>query len=172
MPGIFFTRLSQALSSGGEGRFDIWTAGLEAWKHYPIMGAGFFNTKVLYSAFAGYAPHFVGFGRDSHNIFLGVAMELGLVGVVLLGIPLFHEFRAAIHCRRLQTPSPLLTSLEAACWATLVSSFFANILCFKSFWLSFVLLNLALRYSKQGLKNGRMQASRTIANGFAITNSV
>jgi O-antigen ligase len=157
---MFFERLTQALSTGGERRVDIWRAGLEACKHHAFIGAGFANFEVVYSAFAGYAPHFSGFARDAHNVFLAVATELGLVGLVLFGMALFYTIRDATSTRRsLMVPSALLVSCEAAYWAILVSSLFANILIFKAFWLSFILLGLVSR-SEQELSAMRRQDRR------------
>src|SRR4029077_12875990 len=92
--GQLSARFGEAVSTGGAGRLDIWYVGWELLKHYGIFGAGLANFPQVYSSYAGVAPVFRGFARASHNIFLQISVEGGLVGVCLLIQALRVQLRA------------------------------------------------------------------------------
>jgi O-antigen ligase len=147
MPQIFFYRFQNALTSGGAGRLDIWKAGLSALSRYGLFGAGLDNFPVIYNEFAGRANRFQGFGRDPHNIFLGLWVETGIVGLLLLlAIITSHLADLRRIGRWLQRDTPMqLVAIEAACWGVLVASFFDNMLWRKAFWLVWILAGVAVQ---------------------------
>src|SRR5262249_5151238 len=136
LPQLFFARLASGLGSHGEGRFDIWWVGLRLLGDWGILGAGLANFPVVYNKYAGYAPVFQGFGRAPHNIYLGIAVELGVVGLLLLIGAVWSEMRAArpFIGSRCTAYSPLETACEAACWGMLVMGLSIDILWLKAFW--------------------------------------
>jgi O-antigen ligase len=143
MPSTFFQRLQQSSATGGAGRVDIWQGGFEVLKHYAGLGAGLANFPVAYTEFAGYSPRFMGYQRDAHNVFLAVASELGVIGLLLFLAAIVSEFRAAARARQSSRySSSMLMGCEAACGATLVSSLFLNSLFYKAFWFSWIMLIL------------------------------
>ena len=148
MPSTFFLRLKDA---SGAGRLDIWLAGLTPLKTYWLAGAGFANFPVVYNAYAGSAPTFEGFNRGSHNIYLNVAVELGVVGIVLMIAALWHQLRgmAKLHSSLAGASSLLAISFEAACWAVLANGFFGDIMWSKPFWVPWILLAMVLRCDRQ-----------------------
>ena len=87
--GLVANRAETAASSGGAGRTDIWAVGLEIFQASPVIGSGYanfpaaFTTSVLRSANVGVD---IGTGRAPHNIVIGTAGELGLVGLGLLAL--------------------------------------------------------------------------------------
>ncbi len=92
LPGVadFSTeRLTTALSTGGAGRTDIWTVAATIYASHPILGVGWANFPVAYTGDVVRASG-IGFytysGAASHNIVVGTAVELGLVGLILLGL--------------------------------------------------------------------------------------
>jgi O-antigen ligase len=140
VPSNFFVRFQQAGESGGAGRVPIWIAGLEALKHFWVVGAGVDGFPAAYTRYAGFSPHFDGFERAAHNLYLCTSVELGIVGLGLLLLAVRSQFRAARHA-----PGgfdPFLVGSEAACWAVLVSGFFLDVLWRKYFWLSWILLTI------------------------------
>jgi O-Antigen ligase len=140
VPSNFFVRFQQAGQSGGAGRVPIWIAGLEALKHSWLQGAGVDNFPAAYTRYAGFSPHFDGFERAAHNLYLCTSVELGIVGLGLLLLAIRSQFRAARHAPR--EFDPFLVGCEAACWAVLVSGFFLDVLWRKYFWLSWILLTI------------------------------
>ena len=146
MPSTFFQRLQESSQTGGAGRLDIWTAGLQVLKHYFVIGAGLANFPAAYTGFAGYASRFEGYQRDAHNIFLAVTSELGIIGLLLFLAAIASEFRAAARTRLTSGGfSPILAGSEAACWGMLAASLFANTLFYKTFWFSWIMLMLITR---------------------------
>jgi O-antigen ligase len=74
--------LSQIIETGGSGRVDIWRVGLQMFREHPLTGVGFGNFTKLYGYFGQqvsvssyYAPY------GPHSDFLGIAAELGIVGL-------------------------------------------------------------------------------------------
>lgn len=153
VPGPFFQRFGTAADSGGAGRVPIWTAGLEAFKHNWLLGAGINCFPSAYTLYAGAAPRFEGFGRAAHNIYLSTSVELGTVGVILLLLAIGSEFRAVRHAR--DEFDPLLVGTEAAAWAILVAAFFLDVIWVKYFWFSWILLAISAQMWRKEL--GRVQ---------------
>jgi O-antigen ligase len=82
-------RTGNAVSSGGAGRTDIWTVGLAIFEKSPIVGVGYANFPVAFTTQmildTGVGWEWLAFtGRGPHNIVVGTAAELGVVGLVLL----------------------------------------------------------------------------------------
>jgi O-antigen ligase len=142
--GHLSARMGEALSTGGAGRLDIWYVGWELLKHYGIFGAGLANFPQVYSSYAGVAPVFRGFARASHNIFLQISVEGGLVGVCLLIQALRVQLRAGRDSLKPGVkPNIWLVACEATGWAVVTSSFFADLTWEKIFWLTWIMLALA-----------------------------
>lgn len=82
------------------GRLSIWPAALRVIASHPFLGVGVGNfAEFTFQDSAWVAAHSAKAGQVAgvaHNIFLGIASELGFVGLILfLGI-LFFAFRAAL----------------------------------------------------------------------------
>ncbi|MBV9272172.1 MAG: O-antigen ligase family protein, partial [Candidatus Eremiobacteraeota bacterium] len=88
-------RFSQALSTGGAGRIDIWRVALSAFKKYWLTGAGFGNFPDAYDKvlIQSYQLNFTGEHRAPHNLLLGTSVELGIVGLALLLIAWYGHIR-------------------------------------------------------------------------------
>ena len=147
LPHTFTSRIQEATTTGGAGRLYIWQAGLNAFEHYSLQGAGLENFEVVYQYFAGAGKRFTGIHRDAHNIYLQVAVELGAVGLALFLWALhgqFKRFRQVYRASQglLQTR---LIACEAAFWSMLAAAFFLNLLWKKPLWLCFILLALATK---------------------------
>ncbi|MCU1307543.1 MAG: glycosyltransferase [Acidobacteriaceae bacterium] len=147
MPDLFFTRVQGGIISRAAGRFDIWQVGLTAFKHYGIFGAGLDNFPVAYDKFVGDAPRFPGYRNNPHNIYLGISVEMGIVGLLLFLGAVRSQLRAV---QRFQADAnglvpPVVVACEAACWGMLVAGFSGSFVWNKVFWLSWILLAIAVR---------------------------
>ncbi len=146
VPEQFYQRLTVAASGGGAGRLDIWTAGFHALLHYGLYGTGFGNFSSVYTLFAGYAPKFMGYGLDAHNMYLATGVELGIAGLLIMGIAFYTQLREARPpqdrwiSNRLQT-----VPAEAAMWAALTTSTFLNPILRKSLWLTLIMVALSVK---------------------------
>jgi O-antigen ligase len=148
MPGLFTSRFEQTTEDRGAGRVDIWENGLQALRHYGILGAGLDRFPDAYNKYLYVASEDRGYSRGPHNIYLGTAVELGIVGITLLALIIWtHLLPAAKACRGDPSESSRLRliSCEAACWGLLVSGLFMDVLWEEYFWLAWMLLVLATR---------------------------
>lgn len=147
MPSTFYSRLTTAVSSGGAGRLYIWKVGYQIVRHYGIFGVGLANFPVAYNLYPGYAPLFMNYGRASHNLFLNIWAETGIIGLFLLLAALRSQLRAAANItnKARALGSLPIVPYEAACWAVLVAGLFLDIGYRKYFWLLWILLPLAIR---------------------------
>jgi O-antigen ligase len=133
---------------------DIWTVGLHGLQRYGLAGAGLESFPYVYGQYIGYAPNYLGRElRGSHNIYLGMAVELGILGLILMIAAFASHFGAARRSSRTagsESPPPPLTPYEAACWGLLVAAFFQDIIWRKAFWLAWILLAIAVRLREDG----------------------
>jgi O-antigen ligase len=143
MPSSFFVRFQQASANGGSGRLDIWRVGLEAFKHYGLVGAGLHNFPFAYTAYAGEAPHFKGILRDAHNIYLCIAVETGIVGLLIFAAAVRAQMRNSSCLGKSPEFNHLRIATEAGVWAALVFGLFGTILWDKTFWFSMMLMSAA-----------------------------
>ena len=145
MPATFFQRIQEAADTGGAGRLDIWKAGLEMFKHYPLVGAGLGNFVVVYKQYAGFSPKFHGFLRSPHNIYLDILVELGILGFVLFLIAIVAQVRdVSESIKRSPVSKMWVVSGEAALYSLLVYGFFVDLIWDKSFWLAGIFLAFAI----------------------------
>jgi O-antigen ligase len=150
MPANFFSRILQAGATGGDGRLDIWQAGAVALKQYWLTGAGIGNFWVAYKEYAGYAPRFQGYMRGSHNTYLNVAVELGIVGFLLMSAALVSQLRSVSRLRARLGKVPIqVVAFESSCWSMLVFGLFGDMLWTKPFWLNWMLLLMAVRLAEE-----------------------
>jgi O-antigen ligase len=146
VPAGLVKRFGESASDRGAGRFDIWTVGLAVLQDYAVFGAGLNNFPVVYNKYAGYASHQdFSSDRDPHNVYLGVSVEEGVVGLFLFLMALRSQFKIVAKVRaRTPESSTLLIACEATCWGVLVASIFGTFLWDKVFWIAWVLLAFTL----------------------------
>jgi O-antigen ligase len=143
-------RVETAQLSGGSGRLYVWPVGFAAFKHLGLYGAGLDNFRVAYVTYLGEGGtnQIYSFQEaDAHNIYLSIAVELGIGGLAIMLMALFSTLRSARQALA-DNPDTLATWMvpyEAAAWAMLLSSFFVGMLWQKSFWLLWILFALAIR---------------------------
>lgn len=141
MPRVFFTRWEQAPSGRGTGRLDIWIVGLHVVERSPLIGVGLGSFPAAYQDFAGYAPVFRGYSYNSHNMFLSVWAETGLVGFVLFLAANWSQMRHLRHAltdRHVEDQVGI--AVQAAFLGLLVQGFDGNIEWSKSVWLGSMLV--------------------------------
>lgn len=162
VPDMFYERVGNAVESGGSGRLDIWSVGLRALKEYWLTGAGYLNFGHAHDEFA--RPTDRNFGYEythplavisvgSHNIYLQVFVELGIVGITLLIVAIASHYR---RLKNWQGQDRLdVAMLKGAFWGILVASLFLDTLRFKSFWLLWVLILIHSRVREAGNESNR-----------------
>jgi O-antigen ligase len=138
------SRWGSALSSGGAGRTDIWHVGWEAFKQNWLFGAGFNNFHLAYdrAMMSVFQPQYIGWDRASHNIIVGNGVELGIIGLAILLIGWWTQFRAL---RGIASDDPryrLRLLLEASVLGLFVSGLFADVMLTKYLWVAFMIMSL------------------------------
>lgn len=87
LPSSLLERYSvnNVMEYGGTGRLDIWRVGFNAFLHSIYIGYGFGTFSDVYDMYVGktYIDAFWGYSKASHNTFLRMAVELGIIGLFL-----------------------------------------------------------------------------------------
>lgn len=140
-PANFVSRWTEALSNGGAGRTDIWKVGWLAFKNNWLFGAGFNNFEVAYNqAFIHvFQPLFIGWSHEAHNVELQAAVELGIIGLILLLSCWWVQFRLLKHIDTEDPRYPMRLAAEGGVLALFVSGIFALQMEFKYTWVAFML---------------------------------
>jgi len=142
------TRWQSAAESGGAGRITVWRVGLVAFEHYGLVGAGLNNFPNAYREYVGAYPLLrKTYASGAHNSYLEVAVETGIVGLILLVTALVAQLRAARRRRKnvSKEAGNIIVAYEAACYSILAAAFFIGIVWEKWFWLPWILLAIAVR---------------------------
>jgi O-antigen ligase len=136
--GDAIRRLGEVESSSG--RAEIWTAGALACQTYCGVGAGLGTFSGVYNDVLAFSDvkRNVGLGRPGHNLYLEIAVELGLVGMVVFWAAVGTELRT-VSRRRVAWLAP---AMAAAVVAILVADIFEGFLWFKHAWLPFTLIRV------------------------------
>lgn len=143
-PAHFIERWALAGENGGAGRISIWHTGLLAFKQNWLFGAGYGNFPFAYDrAFIEtFQPFYANWHRASHNILLGTAVELGLIGLVLLVLAWIGQFRLLGNIAATDVRYPMRLALESSLIGLFVCGLFADIMIWKYVWLAFMLVVL------------------------------
>jgi O-antigen ligase len=130
-------RMSEAFSTGGAGRTAIWNVAWIAFKQRPFFGWGTAGAIDAYDVnfFKVYQPHSVGWIITPHNTALHVAVEVGLVGLILFAVAWVAMFRQLGDVARDERVADLRLALLAALAALAIVSFFIDLGSYKYLWL-------------------------------------
>ena len=159
MPEAFFERMSDAVSGRaaetGGGRYDTWQGGIKALNEYWAIGAGLSNFPTVLSR---YAP---GLSMVAHNAYLGIWVELGIVGLGLMLAAVISHLLLAVRLRRAQSGAGIaLRAAEAAAFGGLAFAFFGEVLWRKHFWMVWTLLIWASRLAQEQTDPGTEKKNR------------
>jgi len=110
LPSTLLERLESiyTLSDRGAGRLDIWLVALNIIRSHPILGTGLDNFGRMFDRYLadtlGLRTYNVGRGMGSHNTFLNVQAELGMIGSVLfvaiVGLSVTRGLTAVLNLKR------------------------------------------------------------------------
>lgn len=137
-PVFFLERLEESVEKGGAGRTTIWMNGLKALDRYWLTGAGLNNFPEAYREVAYFTPYSLGLGRASHNLYLGIFVEFGIAGFLLMLWGMAKHYRSIRP--RFACADSSQVMLKAALLAMLVSSIFLDTFWYKSFWMLWMMI--------------------------------
>lgn len=135
-------RLNTAIESGGTGRTAIWAVGLNVVPEHPIIGIGYgdfpsvINPENVRATILPVQTDVLDFPIGPHNIVVGVLVELGIVGLILL-------FGVARSLFRGRARSEAAVLARAVMIGFAIQSLFLGIANLKQVWL-FAAITLGL----------------------------
>jgi O-antigen ligase len=138
IPSEISARLNEGTGSTLTGRTDIWRVAVAAFPLHPLLGSGVGTFIAAYNRafFLTYQPDFLDWDRDPHNLIMSTAVELGIVGLVLLATALILQYRSV----RVIPPGPfrwLRPVFAASLVGLVVAAMFVDVLATKFAWLLF-----------------------------------
>jgi hypothetical protein len=162
-------RFATAISTGGSGRTSIWSVGLEAAKHSWLAGYGIGNFANAYDIFYinVYQHYPYGFSSPAHNIVMHYLVELGIIGLLLLGWFFWEQFASIRIVHKLHPLYDYRLMLEASLASILFVALSIDLFTYKYAWLVFSLVallrNLAVEAHKAAMRedSSSMIASRS-----------
>jgi O-antigen ligase len=136
VPAIM-TRMSDAVSTGGAGRTSIWHVEWTAILQHPIFGWGAGGEIEAYNSnfLRIFQAYNAGWSRPPHNSVLFIAVELGIIGVVLFYGAWLAAFRPLVGVNRASSVYDLRVGLTGALVAMLIAACFLDVISHKDFWL-------------------------------------
>jgi hypothetical protein len=136
--------------SGGSGRIAIWKIGKHAFAQHWFAGAGVGNfplafNQAISSVYTLHSPigrlH-GGYYRASHNLVVMAAVELGIIGLILLAFAIYKQWKTIWSVRHSASATDLNVALEASFVGLLVAAMFLDVLSTKFAWLIFAALTI------------------------------
>jgi exopolysaccharide production protein ExoQ len=162
--GRVLQRFANAASTGGAGRSGIWHVGFAAFKDHWLNGAGYGNFPVAYDqAFLRVSEsYYTQWHRDPHNIIIGTSVEVGIIGLGLMLMGWFVQFRALRFIGPDHRLFQLRIAIEGSILGLFVSGMFLDIMTQKYLWIIFIIStlvhNLARGPARAPVVNAYMQA--------------
>lgn len=140
--GSIWGRFADAARNGGSGRTYIWRVGWDAFKHHALFGAGVGNFPVAYNRSFIHIFEFIdeGWNRASHNTPLGLAVEIGIIGLLLSMFAAYFQFRMLAFIKRSDPLHDFRIGLESAFIGLFTASVFLWVMPGKYTWLTFMLM--------------------------------
>lgn len=137
-------RFATAIDTGGSGRTSIWAVAAEAAKHQLIQGYGIGNFESAYDNFYLSVQQVYPYGWSSaaHNIVFHYVVELGVIGLVLIGWFFYRQFRSMAAIDRTSHVYDYRVLLEAALIGIVIVSFSVDLFTYKYAWLVFFAIAL------------------------------
>ncbi len=139
-----FVRLATAFQTGGSGRTSVWAVALEAAKHRPLQGYGIGAFQAAYDLFYlnTYQPYTNGWDSPAHNIVAHYLVEMGIVGLALIAIFFWSQFRSLGVVKAGDELYDDRILMEAALLAIAFVSLNIDLFSYKYAWLVFFMVAL------------------------------
>jgi O-Antigen ligase len=139
IPGVA-SRFNDPGASDAAGRYQIWQIGFAAFRHHWFAGSGFGTFRESYqSAFLEFSQlsSTAQRAQDPHNVIVEFAVELGIVGLPLILLAWWYQFRAL----RMICPNggweDVRVTMEATTIALFTMTLSVDLMQYKYTWLAF-----------------------------------
>jgi putative inorganic carbon (hco3(-)) transporter len=124
-----YDQQTEALDNSAETRLTLWEGALDVFRTSPIIGTGF--DTYAYMELTKRTDGVQGYYEDTHNIFVKVLVETGILGLLIFLWFLLKTFRVGFHLFR-RAKDPFFASLGLGLCAWMVCAVAAN--CFGDRW--------------------------------------
>jgi len=126
-------KIDYIINAKAAGRVDLWKVGILAFLEKPLIGWGYNSFPIIT---AGEFPESeylrVRYGQVTHNIYLQILCELGLIGFIIFILALYKTIKSALMLSDLY---PIYMPISSALMGVLVISLSLGTLNYKYFWL-------------------------------------
>ena len=112
---------------------------------YWLHGAGLDSFPAAYTEFMKYAPY-MGQNRAPHNIFVGMSVELGIIGIFFMIMALVKHYTSLVPKGGSYDNDQII--LKAAFWGIIIASLSFDSVWFKSFWLLWMMITMQKNIAK------------------------
>jgi O-antigen ligase len=131
-------RFTDPTQGQGSGRTDIWKVGWQAFHGYWLAGAGFAAFPDAYDlSLLNAGQHaFQGWSRVGHNLIVQTAVELGIVGLVVVLFAWWTSFRQNRTIGRDHPNFAQRVAVEACILGLFCDAMTLDLLWYKYFWLA------------------------------------
>jgi O-antigen ligase len=131
-------RMTDAFKTGGAGRTSIWETVLTAYREHPFFGTGAGGSIDAYDRAYLHVFQFynAGWSRPPHNTPMQIALELGVVGLVLIVGAYLLTFRQLREVGLGDELGDLRVALGASLIGLGLCSLFIGLATYKYFWLA------------------------------------
>lgn len=129
-------RMSDAAATGGAGRTSVWRVAWVAFQQHPVFGWGSGGFGDSYDKYylSVYQFYNAGWGRASHNTLIHAAVELGVVGLVLLCTAYALTLPQLANIHRGDSMFDLRIAFTASIIALGFIAFFIDVANYKYMW--------------------------------------
>lgn len=136
-PGVI-ERFSDPTVAHGGGRFDIWRVALSSFEQHWAFGwgLGMFQPALLQGYLDVFVPSDYARLNNSHNIVVGTAVELGIVGLALMLLAWWSQLRCAAEIAASGGWGAVRVAAEAITISLFVVALSLDLLTFKYTWLA------------------------------------
>jgi hypothetical protein len=141
MPSVWL-RFMDPSQGAGNGRYAIWSVGWRAFQQHWLAGAGAGDFRAAYqAAFLGMyqngpIPPLI---QDAHNMLVSTSVELGVIGITLLLVAWYFQFRAVSVIPRSSSLFDLRLGVEAGIIGLCFVALTLDVLYFKYLWIGFMI---------------------------------
>lgn len=158
MPSVWIRFLDPGQGEAS-GRFGVWGLAWIAFKAHWLFGIGAsqFRTAYTEAYLQSWGAH--RWVEDSHNLIVSTAVEVGIIGLVLMLVAWFFQFRIVSAVPRSSPLFELRVAVEAATLGLFVVAMSLDIMAFKDVWLGFMLALLVRNAYIVDAKAAAVQAS-------------
>ncbi len=141
-PNAIWAKFFTPDPTGGSNRVQIWKVALAAFRHNWLFGVGQGNFDKIYSkyflqVFQRYNAHY---NRASHSILVSTAVELGIIGIVIMFGAWYATFNSLREIPKDDTMFDLRVALEGALVGSFIAALFVDVMYNKWMWFDFAII--------------------------------